>query len=505
VLQSLAAGVSAYALTAGNSMSFAAAPADNAGLSELTAQAAVDHIRIGDLKAERYVQALLEQYKAHKDLNTVSQINEAKVLEDARAVDQARAKGTQLGRLAGLPMMFKDNMNTVGFPTAAGSPFLKEYRPKANAPLVDLLHKQGAITFAKSNMHELAIGSTSANHTFGFVKNPYDPSRIPGGSSGGTASALAARIVPAGWGTDTSGSCRMPAHFCGVVGFRPSNPEQSPPYSSDGIVPNVLDYDVPGPLARTVGDIALIHAAVTNEAPIAAADLRGVRIGVPRGYFWENIDPAVLKVNEAALEKLRAAGAVLVEVDFGELARTSLPVVSALNNEGKRVDLAAFLAREYPSMSINDAIAGIASKSIRNRMTVARDKPIGAEAVQKARADRQKLTAQYGELFKQSDIAAIAFPTVPILAIPIPSDGDTIGVLEVNGKKFDERLILQNSLPGPLYRAPGLSIPAGLSPEGLPVGIELDALPGQDSRLLSVGMAVEKVLGPLPAPKLRRG
>ncbi len=191
-------------------MSYAAAPADSAGLRELTAQAAVDHIRSGELKAERYAQALLEQLSAHKDLNTVSYINEAKVLEDARAVDQARAKGTQLGRLAGLPMMFKDNMNTVGFPTAAGSPFLKEYRPKANAPLVDLLHKQGAITFAKSNMHELAIGSTSANHTFGFVKNPYDPARIPGGSSGGTAAALAARIVPVGGAPTRPGRAACP-------------------------------------------------------------------------------------------------------------------------------------------------------------------------------------------------------------------------------------------------------------------------------------------------------
>jgi hypothetical protein len=110
-------------------------------------------------------------------------------------------------------MILKDNINTVGFPTTAGTSFLKDYRPKTNAPLADLLFKQGAILFAKSTMHELALGSTSANPTFGYVKNPYDLSRIPGGSSGGTAAAVAARIVPAGLGSDTTGSIRMPLHF----------------------------------------------------------------------------------------------------------------------------------------------------------------------------------------------------------------------------------------------------------------------------------------------------
>jgi indoleacetamide hydrolase len=120
-----------------------------------------------------------------------------------------------------------------------------------------MLFKQGAILFAKSNMHELALGSTSANPTFGFVKNPYDLSRIPGGSSGGTAAALAAWIVPLGFGSDTGGSVRSPAHFCGIAGLRPSNPKSNKPYPVEGIVPLVLAFDVPGPMARNVADIAL--------------------------------------------------------------------------------------------------------------------------------------------------------------------------------------------------------------------------------------------------------
>jgi Asp-tRNA(Asn)/Glu-tRNA(Gln) amidotransferase A subunit family amidase len=144
----------------------------------------------------------------------------------ARSTESARQ--AQLGPLAGLPIILKDNINTVGFPTTAGTSFLKEYRPKTNAPLADMLFKQGAILFAKSNMHELAAGGTSANPTFGYVKNPYDLSDIPGGSSGGTAAALAARIVPLGIGTDTGGSVRGPAHYCGISGLRPSNPRTPP-------------------------------------------------------------------------------------------------------------------------------------------------------------------------------------------------------------------------------------------------------------------------------------
>jgi indoleacetamide hydrolase len=308
----------------------------------------------------------LDQYKAHTNLNAVTYIDEAKLAEDARAIDRSRAQGAQLA-LAGLPIIIKDNINTAGFPTTAGTPFLKNYRPKANAPLADMLFKQGAILFAKSNMHELALGSTSANPTFGYVKNPYDLSRIPGGSSGGTAAAVAARIVPAGLGTDTTGSVRMPAHFCGIAGLRPSNPQTNKPYPIEGIVPLELEFDVAGPMARNVADIALVHAAITHQAELTPADLRGTRIGVPRGYFWETLDGDVAKIMEATLDKLRGAGAVVVDVDFGDLIKAALVVRVVLRPENFRVDLAEFLAREYPAMTMKDAIAGIASKRVRAR------------------------------------------------------------------------------------------------------------------------------------------
>ena len=502
-LLKLAAGASAFAVAAEASAS-AAAPANNGEIVALSARAAAEHIRRGELSAERYAQALLAQYKAHTNLNAVVYIDEAKLGEDAREVDRARARGAQLPSLAGLPIILKDNINTVGFPTTAGTSFLKDYHPKTNAPLADTLFKQGAILFAKSNMHELALGGTSANPTFGFVKNPYDLARIPGGSSGGTAAALAARIVPIGIGSDTTGSVRMPSHFCGIAGLRPSNPKTNKPYPIDGIVPLQLAFDAPGPMARSVADVALVHAAVTRGPELSAADLRGARIGVPRGYYWETLDPGVAKVMDGALAKLRDAGAVFVDVDFGDLVKAAVAARAVLRRENFRVDFAEFLAQEYPVITMKDAIAKIASKRVRALEEDARDNPPPREEVAKALAALDTLGPQYADAFGRENIVAIAHPTVAVPAPPLPTDGDAVpNPFELNGRQYPDTVITRNAQPGPACRAPGLSIPAGLTPDGLPAGLEIDGLPGGDDQLLRLGMAIEAVLGPLPPPTFR--
>ncbi|MDB5990390.1 MAG: hypothetical protein JWQ10_1793 [Herbaspirillum sp.] len=502
VLKGLAASL--VAGMSGARLSIAQAADMRSGLTDLSASAAVDYIQKGDLRAEKYAEALIAQYHAHENLNTVTYINTTGLLEHARAVDKTRAHGKKLGRLAGLPIMLKDNFNTVGFPTTAGSPFLKNYRPKTNAKLADILFNNGAILFAKGNMHELAMGTTSSNLAFGFVKNPYDLSRIPGGSSGGTAVALAARIIPLGFGTDTSGSCRMPAHFCGVAGFRPSNPKTNNPYSVDGIVPNVLDFDVPGPLARNVKDIALVHAVITNAAAIAPKQLQGLRIGVPKAYFWDSMDPTVATVMQASMDKLRSAGVVLVDIDLSDIVKASLPVIATLNVEGKRTDLASFLVKNTPGITIREALKGIASNTIRTRIQAALDQPAPAEVVRRARATMEELGLRYRATLQANGVSAIIFPTVPLPAPLLPTEGDALPAqIDIDGRKYSSSVILQNSIIGPLYRAPCLSIPAGLTSDGLPVGIELDGVPGGDREVLSMGMAIEIVLGQLPAPTFR--
>jgi indoleacetamide hydrolase len=501
----LAAGASALAV-APQAPASAAVPANDGEIVALSARAAADHIRRGELSAERYAKVLLDRYKAHTNLNAVTYIDEAKLAEDAREIDRARARGAQLGPLAGLLIILKDNINTVGFPTTAGTSFLKGYYPKTNAPLADMLFKQGAILFAKSNMHELALGGTSANPTFGYVKNPYDLSRIPGGSSGGTAAAIAARIVPLGIGSDTTGSVRMPSHFCGIAGLRPSNPKTNKPYPIEGIVPLQLEFDAPGPMARTVADVALVHAAITHGPDLTAANLCDVRIGVPRAYYWETLDPGVAKIMEDSLAKLRDAGATFVEVDFGELIKAAVAARAVLRKENFRLDLAAFLAQEYPAITMKDAIAGIASKRVRALEEDARDNPPPREDVAKALASLDALAPQYADAFRRQSIVAIAHPTVAVPAPLIPTDGDGVpNPFEMNGRQYPDTVITRNAQPGPAFRAPGLSLPAGLTPEGLPAGLEIDGLPGQDDQVLRIGMAIEAVLGRLPPPTFRNG
>jgi indoleacetamide hydrolase len=189
---------------------------------ELTATQAIAAMKAGDITAEAYAGALLARADSLKFLNTLIALDVEQVLQAAGSADLLRAAGRELGSLHGLPPLLKDNINTATLPTTAGTPGLRNNRPRQDAPVATALFRAGGMLFGKANMHELAFGVTSKNCAFGAVRNPYDPSKIPGGSSGGNASAVAARIVPAGLGTDTGGSVRIPAALCGVAGFRPT-------------------------------------------------------------------------------------------------------------------------------------------------------------------------------------------------------------------------------------------------------------------------------------------
>ena len=192
------------------------------------------------------------------------------------------------GRLAGLPVPVKDNFDTADMPTTGGTPGLRDHRPRHNAPVVQRLIDEGACIMGKLNMHELAYGITSNNGAFGAVRNPYDPSRIPGGSSGGSGAAVAARMAPVALGSDTGGSVRIPAALCGVAGMRPTTGR----YSQAGVVPISHTRDTAGPLARSVADLALFDSVITgvpNDLP--TIPLRGARIGVPRGHYFDNLHP----------------------------------------------------------------------------------------------------------------------------------------------------------------------------------------------------------------------
>ena len=281
-------------------------------LAELSVMAASAAIRKGDLSAERYAAALLARCDRLRHLKAFVALDRDAAMQAARDADRKRADGKPLGALHGIPLAIKDNINTAALPTAAGTRALRYSRPKEDAPIVTRLTAAGALLLGKTNMHELAMGYTTTNGEFGATHNPYDIARIPGGSSGGTGAAVAARMAPAGLGSDTGGSVRIPAALCGICGLRPSSGR----YPSLGIAPLSSTLDTAGPMARTVEDLALLDAVITGEPMISEpAPLRGVRIGIPRAHYYECLDADVERVSTEALAKLRDAGAVLVEMD----------------------------------------------------------------------------------------------------------------------------------------------------------------------------------------------
>ena len=470
-------------------------------LLSLTAVEAIAAIRQGDITAESYAAALLFRADRLRGLNAYITLNREGLMEGARAIDVDRRNGGRLGPLAGLPLLVKDNIDSAALPTTAGSKGLGENRPKQDAPVLRTLLSRGALLMAKMNMHELAFGITSSNAAYGPVRNPYDRRLIPGGSSGGTAAGIAARMAPAGLGTDTGGSVRIPAALCGIVGLRPSVGNGAKRYSAAGVVPISHTRDTIGPMGRTVGDVALLDSIVANLSVPKPVALEGLRLGVPRGYFWEDLDPGLGQVAEAALSRLKAAGVVLVEINLESIRdlNAKLDVSVALYEFG--FDLRAYLAAEGGSITFDDIVGRVTSKDVASVLAL-------AKTAQKADYDtaisvfRPQLQKLYADCFAQHAIAAIVCPTTALPARPINENGDTENdTVELNGRQVPTfQTYARNTAPVTNAGLPGLSLPIGMTSAGLPVGLELDGPVNSDGTLLGVGMSVENEFGALPMP-----
>jgi len=470
-------------------------PATGSGLAALSASDAVALLRSGELAAEAYASALIERCRARADLGAFIHFDEAQVREAARAADRRRATGVP-GALHGLPVVIKDNIDIAGMPTTAGTPALRTNRPRHNAPVAEALLRAGAIILGKTNMHELADGITNNNAAFGAVRNPYATAMIPGGSSGGSAAAVAARLCAAGLGTDTGGSVRIPAALCGIAGLRPTAGR----YPGAGIVPISHTRDTAGPMARTVADVALIDQVVVGApARPEPPRLAGLRIGIPRVPYYEDLDPELAAVIAAALARLAAAGCVLVEADLPQLPRLSAAAGAISYYEQSR-DLDAYLRAAGSALTTREVAAGIASPDVR---AIFATDVLGATAItpeayrEAIEVHRPRLQAAYARYFAEHDVAAIALPTTALPARPIGEDTD----VELNGRRVPTfATYLRNTRVMTIAGLPGLSLPAGLTAAGLPVGLELDAPMGTDRALLGLGIAVEALLGPLPPP-----
>jgi len=443
----------------------------------------------GTLSARDHAEAVIERAAQCADLGAVLALDPDALRAGADASD-ARRKAGKAGRLEGLALALKDNIDTRALPTTGGTGAL--HGPAAaDAPPLARLVDAGALAAMKTNLHELAFGITSNNGARGAVHNPWRRGHIPGGSSGGTAAAVAAGIVAAGLGTDTGGSVRIPAALCGIAGLRPSSGR----YPAGGVVPLSSTRDTIGPMAHRVADLALLDGVMAADgtalAPRAPASLR---LGVPRRVLWEGLEPGVAARCEDALEQLARAGVTLIEADPADLwaddAAASFPIVLF---ECMR-ELPQYCAARGVSMEA--LMAGIGSPDVRAILESQLGEGAMPEAAWRAAMDthRPAMQRNWVAWFAEHRLDGAIFPTVPLTARPI-GDDETVAL---NGEQLPTfATYIRNTDHGSLIGAPGVSLPVGLA-DGLPVGIEIDGLPGMDRALLDIAAGIEGLLQPLP-------
>jgi penicillin amidase len=444
-----------------------------------------------DANIVQRMQSALQRAEANISLGSFIYLDKVGVLAAAQVAQDAAEAGEPLGPLHGIPIVVKDNTHVAGMPNSAGTPSLKSFVPNTNNPAVQRLLDAGAIVLGKTNMHELAFGITSNNAAFGPVRNARDPSRIAGGSSGGTTVAIAAGIVDMGLGTDTGGSTRIPPALNGVVGFRPSLGR----YPSGGVTPVSETRDTVGPIANNVTNTALLDCVMSDcKSALKTVELKGLRLGIPREYFYHNLSADVATVMQQTIEMLVDAGVVMIDVDMPGLEElnngVSFPVVLY---EFIR-ELPAYLESQGTGVSMRQLVDAIASPDVKATVV----SQLGEQAMpeqayrQAIQEFRPALQSMYQKTFDDYDIAALLMPTTVLTAQPIVSSDETV---ELNGAQVPTfPTYIRNTDPSSNAGIPSLTLPAGQDSEGLPIGILLDGPRDSDRQLLSIGLAIEQFI-----------
>jgi indoleacetamide hydrolase len=387
------------------------------------------------------------------------------------------------GPLSGMTLAVKDNIAVAGLATRAACPAVPDVPAKADAPVVSRLRDAGGVILGHTNMHELAFGITSDNRWSGRVDNPARPGHLAGGSSSGTAAAIAGGLADAGLGSDTGGSSRIPAAFCGIAGLRPTTGR----YSGEGILQLSSTFDTAGPMAKTVADIDRLDAALTARPPVQPADLSGLRLAVHRPYFWDELEPGVTAALEATLDRLREAGCEIVEREIPGLA----DLVDACRFTIVLPEIAAYwtdFAAEKLDISLAEFAQRIASPDVRARFTelAAGRLPTNDERLIALERDRPHLQQLYAEVFAETGAAAFVAPCVPI----VPPKVLAPGRYDFNGQLFD--VVTRNTVVASCAALPSLCLPVPVPTEA-PVGLLLDGPHGEDEHLLRVALAIESL------------
>ena len=402
--------------------------------------------------------------------------------------------GELSGPLAGLPFSVKDNVKVAGLPTTSGTPALRGAIPPHDAEVVARLKDAGADFVGKVGLHELGFGTTSNNGMFGPVRNPRDPSRVPGGSSGGSAAAVAAGLVPFSIGNDTGGSMRIPAAFCGVVGMRPST-HRYPGAGANVISPS---RDTCGVFAHTVADVALVDGVITGQTELPAIEISQLRLGVPRRDFFEKLQPEVRSAIENALELIKAAGATLVEMELvasdgrsvhelAEFGAFPLVAYETLHNFEKNLKE---LDAPFNALTISDIAAEVASPDVKGVLEHMIAEPISDELYAQTLEAKALILETYENAFKDLKLDALVYPLVGFVAPVI--GGSTV---EIEGEELPHfPTSIRNTDPGSMSGQPGLSIPVPVAAGALPVGLGIEGPVNSDRRLLSISALLEKAL-----------
>ena len=388
--------------------------------------------------------------------------------------------------LLGIPITLKDNIGTRGIRTTAGSKILREFVPREDSTVARKLARAGAVLLGKTNLNEFAYGITGANAHYGPARNPWATDRITGGSSAGSAAAIAAGLCTASVGTDTGGSIRVPSAFCGVVGLKPTFGR----VSIFGTIPLSPSFDHVGPLARYVADAAIILDVIAGRdpldptsAPKAVENFRGAlhkplrkfRLGRPKEHYWEKLDSEICTVAETAVRYMEKSGAVLREV--------SLPSVKKSLGAATDISLAEAL-HIHEAAGYLPARADEYGEEVRQRINAGKE--ISATRYLAGFEVRGKLLAEFDAAFR--DVDAIVAPTVPVPAPAIGAES-----LQIEGEKVELRPALVGSCrPANFTGLPAISVPCGFTREGLPVGLQLIGRPFDEATLLRIAYGYEQ-------------